>query len=49
MSSDLPFALAAFVLASAFVMVVLTAATSAALGYASRKYGISENEFLVGD
>jgi len=49
MAPDLPLALAAFVLASALVIGLLTVATSALLKYASRKYGVSENEFLVGD
>ena len=49
MTSDLPLALAAFVLASLVVIALLTAVTSALIGYASRKYGIPEDEFLVGD
>ena len=49
MAPDLPLVLAAFVLASALVFGLLTVATSALLKYASRKYGVSENEFLVGD
>jgi hypothetical protein len=49
MASDLPLALTLFVLASALVFGLLTVVTSALLKYASRKYGVSENEFLVGD
>jgi Na+-translocating ferredoxin:NAD+ oxidoreductase RNF subunit RnfB len=49
MASDLPVALAAFVFASLVVLALLTVVTSALLSFAARRYGISENEFLVGD
>lgn len=48
MASDLPIALAAFVIASLVVLALLTVVTSALLSFAARRYGISENEFLVG-
>lgn len=49
MAPDPPLALAAFVLASAVVIGLLAVVTSALLEYASRKYGVSENDVLIGD